>query len=359
MRHTLQSVSWGGVPTCSVARTHDPSRIDGVKDILPQKIKATGAAGFASTLSVRPRSTGSLFTSRVSRAASGGRKMAERTSSTTADVTAASDRTPPPPARRKSKAGCAAAGRRVRLSTRAAPVAEETSSARRDRTAGRSLARSGGGGSSSHSAAASTGPSVRRGRDRAQTLPRPPAPPLSELATAPASAPTSAPALAQEFASSQCPNQGSLATAPEQPWQDARLVDLQAGALASLRGMGAFAASSGLRIACTEGGWLAAPWAAETGWGNQYDLADNTMHALDTWGPAQALAYTALLSQIEAQPWFVGGWWWLWRADPTAGGTSDPSPTPWAKEASAAIAALWLPTAESNASAAAAAAPVL
>ena len=153
--------------------------------------------------------------------------------------------------------------------------------------------------------------------------------------------------------------QGSLATAPEQPWQDARLVDLQAGALASLRGMGAFAASSGLRIACTEGGWLAAPWAAETGWGNQYDLADNTMHALDTWGPAQALAYTALLSQIEAQPWFVGGWWWLWRADPTAGGTSDPSPTPWAKEASAAIAALWLPTAESNASAAAAAAPVV
>jgi len=142
--------------------------------------------------------------------------------------------------------------------------------------------------------------------------------------------------------------QGSFAAAPAQPWQDADLAALQAGALASLKDMAAFSASSGLKIACTEGGWLSAPWAAETGWGEQHDLADMSIHALDTWGPAQALAYSAFLSQIEAQPWYVGGWYWLWRADPTSGGTSDPSPTPWAKEASAAIAALWFSGADAT-----------
>ena len=118
---------------------------------------------------------------------------------------------------------------------------------------------------------------------------------------------------------------------------------MQAGVERSLEGMAAFAASSGLKIACTEGGWVAAPWASESGWGGMLDLSDSTVHDLDTWGPSQALAYTAMLSVIEAKPYFAGGWWWLWRADPTSGGTSDHSPSPWAKEASAAIAAQWLP----------------
>ena len=135
---------------------------------------------------------------------------------------------------------------------------------------------------------------------------------------------------------------GSSAAAPPEPWRDAALADMQAGVAKSLQSFAAYSATSGLKIACTEGGWLAAPWASEAGWGQLFDFADASVHFLDVSGPAQALAYTALLSVIEAQPWYVGGWYWLWRADPTAGGTSDPSPTPWAKEASAAIASLWV-----------------
>ena len=45
---------------------------------------------------------------------------------------------------------------------------------------------------------------------------------------------------------------------------------------------------------------------------------------------------------MEAQPWYRGTFFWLWRADPTSGGFADNSPIPNAKEAAAAIANLWL-----------------
>jgi hypothetical protein len=135
--------------------------------------------------------------------------------------------------------------------------------------------------------------------------------------------------------------QGSLAPAPAVPWRDAPPADLAAGLLASLDGFAAFHNATGMQLACTEGGWLAAPWAGEGGWGTLLDPADTTVHFLDNFGASQAAAYTALLTVIEAQPWYAGGWYWFWRADPTAGGTSDPSPVPWAKEAAEAIAAVW------------------
>jgi len=46
---------------------------------------------------------------------------------------------------------------------------------------------------------------------------------------------------------------------------------------------------------------------------------------------AQARAYNALLSTMYPKPWFEGVNWWLWRADPTAGGTTDYTFTPQGK----------------------------
>ena len=117
---------------------------------------------------------------------------------------------------------------------------------------------------------------------------------------------------------------------------------MKAGILKATEQVASFAASLGLGVVCTEGGWLAAPWASEAGWGNQFDQSDYTTHFLSIWGPAQALAYEATISVVESQPWYLGSFFWFWRADPTAGGLSDPSAIPWATEATAAIAKMWL-----------------
>ena len=135
---------------------------------------------------------------------------------------------------------------------------------------------------------------------------------------------------------------GSSAPAPALPWEDAPLDDMKAGILKATEQVASFAASLGLGVVCTEGGWLAAPWASEAGWGNQFDQSDYTTHFLSIWGPAQALAYEATISVVESQPWYLGSFFWFWRADPTAGGLSDPSAIPWATEATAAIAKMWL-----------------
>jgi hypothetical protein len=135
---------------------------------------------------------------------------------------------------------------------------------------------------------------------------------------------------------------GNTAPHPELLWQDATLEDIQKGVEANTKQIMNFVSKLGLKMVCTEGGWMASPWGSETGWGAQQDLADSTVHIIDTWGKAHALAYTAAITVLESFPWFQGWFFWLWRADPTSGGLSDYSPTPWGKESSVAIANLWL-----------------
>lgn len=138
--------------------------------------------------------------------------------------------------------------------------------------------------------------------------------------------------------------QGQTAPVPASrlPWDDAALADMQLGVAASLQSLANFSALlGGLPIACTEGGWVAAPWASETGWGELTDLANGDVVPLNTQTHAHALAYEAFITVAEAQPWYAGAWFWLWRADPTAGGPSDASPTPWGKESGGRIAQLW------------------
>lgn len=135
---------------------------------------------------------------------------------------------------------------------------------------------------------------------------------------------------------------GSTAPHSDLLYQDATLEDIQKGVVANTRQIKDFVSQLGLKMVCTEGGWLSSPWASETGWGAQQDLADSTVHIIDTWGPAHALAYEAAITMLESFPWFGGSFFWLWRSDPTSGGLSDYSPTPWGKESSVAIANLWL-----------------
>jgi len=125
-------------------------------------------------------------------------------------------------------------------------------------------------------------------------------------------------------------------------WQDASLADMQRGVAAQMPQLANFSRLlGGKKIFATEVGWMAAPWASESGWGAPFDISNSDVPALNVNGPSHALAYEAFITTVEAQPWFGGTWFWLWRADPTAGGASDNAPTPWAKDSGTAIAQLW------------------
>jgi hypothetical protein len=130
------------------------------------------------------------------------------------------------------------------------------------------------------------------------------------------------------------------------PWEDTvSVATVKAGQLENLAKLGAWSAGfGGMKVACTEVGWISAPWAAESGWGSLLDASDGAISALDTDQRSMAVAYSAFIQAFEAQPWYVGSFFWLWRADPTAGGNSDSSPVVWGKtETLQAIRELWLP----------------
>eukprot|EP01046_Picozoa_sp_COSAG06_P002670 COSAG06_NODE_96_length_24336_cov_75.057845_17_plen_115_part_00 len=52
---------------------------------------------------------------------------------------------------------------------------------------------------------------------------------------------------------------------------------------------------------------------------------------------AQALGYDLSMAAIFAQPWFAGIQVWLWRADPTHGGSESDTYTPHGKQAAAVV----------------------
>jgi len=142
----------------------------------------------------------------------------------------------------------------------------------------------------------------------------------------------------------ECYMGNTTASLPALPWEDAPLADVIAGQQENVKKLGEWSARmGGMKIACTEVGWISAPWAAESGWGHLQDASDGSVFALDVSVTSQARAYDAFLSVFEAQPWYAGAFFWLWRADPTAGGGSDASPVVWGKsETMAVIMRHWL-----------------
>ena len=59
---------------------------------------------------------------------------------------------------------------------------------------------------------------------------------------------------------------------------------------------------------------------------------------------SQQIAYDALFTVFSQQPWFAGVYIWLWRPDPSSGGTCDTDYTPQSKAASATLKHHWAST---------------
>ena len=92
----------------------------------------------------------------------------------------------------------------------------------------------------------------------------------------------------------------------------------------------------GKSIVCTEIGYQSRNYAWIRGLNNvELDPTD-----CSAWGEcvnlqAQANAYEAIITALYPHSWFGGLYLWLWRSDPTAGGTSDDSYVPQNKPAAA------------------------
>jgi hypothetical protein len=100
--------------------------------------------------------------------------------------------------------------------------------------------------------------------------------------------------------------------------------------------------TSSQKIVCTEVGWPSRPWAYSGRAGiTVLDPEDGSVVEQCVSTRAQAMAYAGFLATYYAQPWFDGVLFWMWRADPTAGGGSDDGFVPTGKEAAAVVKAAW------------------
>ena len=131
---------------------------------------------------------------------------------------------------------------------------------------------------------------------------------------------------------------------PVLPWQDVALATLVAAKRTLLSEYAATAAWAGLKIVCTEVGFQARPWSYSAFSGiEQLDGEDCSVSDQCVSVEAQALAYEAFIAAFydPANAWFDGALFWLWRADPTAGGLSCDGFGVRGKPAAAVIAEAW------------------
>lgn len=122
---------------------------------------------------------------------------------------------------------------------------------------------------------------------------------------------------------------------PDLPWVLPQVDDLASAyaeyvdELEKLSGM-----FGNMTVVCTDVGYQSRPY----GWNHQLsaiqlDDTDCSVSEQCMDADAQALAYKAFLQAVFGRSWFGGAHWWLWRADSSAGGTSDDSYTPAGKPA--------------------------
>jgi hypothetical protein len=140
------------------------------------------------------------------------------------------------------------------------------------------------------------------------------------------------------------------------PWQDWSLSTLVAAKRKTLPAYAETARWAGMQIVCTEVGFAARPWSYGGGYTQGkwplrrpddghtvLDPGDCSVISQCTATRAQALAYEAFIDAFYAaeNPWFDGALFWLWRADPTAGGLSDDGFVVAGKPAAAVIEEAW------------------
>jgi hypothetical protein len=126
------------------------------------------------------------------------------------------------------------------------------------------------------------------------------------------------------------------------PWQDVSVESLLQAAQQIMPQFAALYNDTGKKIVCTEVGWAARPW-TWAHWGGQAVLDPEDCSVLDQCAApnAFALAYNWHLQTYYQQDWFDGVLYWLWRADPTAGGMSDDGFVPVGKPAIPLLKAAW------------------
>jgi hypothetical protein len=133
---------------------------------------------------------------------------------------------------------------------------------------------------------------------------------------------------------------------PVLPWQNVELNTLIAAKRTLMAQYEQTAQWAGLQIVCTEVGFQSRPW-SYAGYSGvpQLDGADCSVIDQCVSMSAQVLAYQAYLTAFYApeNEWFAGSLFWLWRADPTAGGLSDDGFGVNGKPAVALIRAFWQP----------------
>ena len=98
--------------------------------------------------------------------------------------------------------------------------------------------------------------------------------------------------------------------------------------------LAALSSSTGKPVLITEVGYQSRPDCHVRPWGTVvHDPLDDSAWLEDHDPACQANAYEALLRVFSGEPWFSGVFWWLWRSDPTHGGTGDSDFTPHGKPA--------------------------
>ena len=101
----------------------------------------------------------------------------------------------------------------------------------------------------------------------------------------------------------------------------------------------------GMKVLITEYGFQSHPWVYSTSGGGAItgsnpglqDVASCAITDQCVSMEAQALGYDLSMQAIFAQPWFAGIQIWLWRADPTHGGSESDSYSPHGKQAAAVV----------------------
>ena len=138
---------------------------------------------------------------------------------------------------------------------------------------------------------------------------------------------------------------------PTLPWQTARNLSSDF-ALAMEASMDQYSRTSayfgGMKILITEYGFQSHPWSYSQSGGSGgatitgsnpglQDLATCAITDQCASMAAQALGYDLSMKAIFAQSWFAGIQVWLWRADPTHGGSESDSFSPHGKTAAAVV----------------------
>lgn len=127
------------------------------------------------------------------------------------------------------------------------------------------------------------------------------------------------------------------------PWQMPVLEDLLDAWKPIVEAMKAYSVAAGnKKLVCTEVGYQSRPFSFLSPAGNvMLNEADCSVWDQCVSVESQALAYEAIFQSLYPNDWFEGFYLWLWRGDPTAGGTSDDDFTPQRKPATLAVLDKW------------------